>query len=138
MKPQVILPSSGTAAERKEYDDRVMVDVSKSSWQTTSTWYQWIQYIARIIHEEIGGKHVIFVDSYRVHFAHPTLIRDLKEIYDVLLYPLIKNATQYIQPMDQRVIPTLKRHIRSSDTKFYYIYILYTKYINKIQLNMCI
>lgn len=91
----------------------MLVDVSKSSWQTTSTWYQWIQFIANILHENIGGRHIIFVDSYRVHFAHPTLVEDLKKHFDVILYPLVKNATQFIQPMDQRVIPNLKRTIRS-------------------------
>lgn len=90
-----------------------MVDVSKSSWQTTSTWYQWIRYIARTISDNIPGKHLILVDSFRVHFAHPTLVKELKEQFNVYLYPLVKNATQYIQPMDQYVIPSLKRKIRS-------------------------
>ena len=112
LKPQIILPHIGRREEQKQYDSRVAVYDSKSSWQTTNTWYQWIKYIAALIHEHIKEPSMILVDSFAAHFAHPTLHEELKE-YEVYLHPLVKNATQFIQPMDQNIIPKLKSHIRS-------------------------
>ena len=56
---------------------------------------------------------IILVDSYKVHFAHPTLLQELKDLYKITLWPLVKNATQFIQPMDQNIIPRLKSDMRS-------------------------
>ena len=113
MKPQVIFSTVGSEGERAGYDKRVSVYTSKSGWQTTATWYQWIRGIAKVISENIPGQHIILVDSYRVHFNHPTLLEELKRDYRCHLRPLVKNATQFIQPMDQMIIPRLKRHMRS-------------------------
>ena len=66
-----------------------------------------------MIAEGIEGAHVILVDSYRVHFAHPTLVDELAQDLNVHLYPIVTNATQFCQPMDQYVIPKWKSRIRS-------------------------
>ena len=113
IKPQIIFPVRGREAEIKRYDDRCIHYASKSSWQTTDTWYQWIKTIASIIAEGHEGPHVILVDSYRVHFAHPTLCDELANDLNVHLYPLILNATQFCQPMDQYVISLWKSKIKS-------------------------
>ena len=103
----------GNAMERTSYDPRVAVDSSQSSWQTTKTWYQWIKGIASTISRHIPGHHIILVDSFRVHFAHETLVKELKTNFRVHLVALVKNATQFIQPMDQLVIPRMKRFMKS-------------------------
>lgn len=112
LKPQVITGTVPSVMEEQEYDPRVSVYTTKSSWQTTESWYQWIRGIAKVISEQIHGQHIILVDSYRVHFAHPVLIEELKRDFRCHLRPLVKNATQFIQPMDQLIIPRLKRSIR--------------------------
>ena len=105
----------GKQEEIEQYDDRCVhyQNASGSSWQTTDTWYQWIRLIASILAEGIPGAHVILVDSYRVHFAHPTLCNDLATELNVHLYPLIRNSTQFCQPMDQFVISRWKSNIKS-------------------------
>ena len=113
LKPQVIFPRTGTEKETKQYDDRCVYYTTTSSWQTTDTWYQWIKFIAGVIAEGLEGPHVILIDSYRVHFAHPTLVQQLSDELDVHLYPLVTNATQFCQPMDQYIIPQWKHKIKS-------------------------
>ena len=113
IKPQVIYPVQGTPEEIKLYDSRCNHYVTRSSWQTTDSWYQWIRFVAGIITEGIEGPHVILVDSYKVHFAHPTLTQELAQDLNVHLYPIVTNATQFCQPMDQYIIPKWKSRIRS-------------------------
>ena len=108
IKPQIIFPTTGKEKEVKKYDGRCIHYASGTAWQTTGTWYQMIKSIAAIIAEGIEGPHVILIDSYRVHFAHPTLCDELANNLDVHLYPVVINATQFCQPMDQFVIPSWK------------------------------
>jgi len=69
--------------------------------------------IAKAISENVEGAAIILLDSFTAHFSHPTVVQELQEQFQVYLYPLVKNATQFCQPCDQFVIPDIKNRIRS-------------------------
>ena len=102
----------GTAAEKEAYDTGIYPQVTSNSWQNGDSWWEWIQFIA-IELSVIPGDVVIIVDSYAPHFADDEARQSLASDYGVHLYPLVTNATQFMQPMDSYVIPSWKRHIRS-------------------------
>ena len=116
MRPQIIFKSesSGLAqtVESKHYDNRTYPQSSKSGWQVTDTWWPWMFYIAELLHQYIPGKHVIVIDSYAVHFSEHECVQKLVDKYEVHLYPMVPNATQYMQPMDQYVIPAWKGRVK--------------------------
>lgn len=113
LKPQVIFDLLGNDTEKKAYDTGVYVQETARSWQNTDSWWEWIKFIA-IELSVIPGDVVIIVDSYAPHFADEEARQELATDYGVHLYPLVTNATQFMQPMDAYVIPAWKRHIRSS------------------------
>ena len=69
-------------------------------------------YIAKILHQYISGNHVIVIDSYAVHFSEHEKVQELIDNYNVHLYPMIPNATQFMQPLDQYVIPAWKQRVK--------------------------
>ena len=104
--------------EKSKYDTNVFTDHTNSGWQTGDSWWNWMLYLASQL-SVIPGDIVFLVDSFSVHFADEALCQKLAEEHNIHLYPLVTNATQFMQPMDSYVIPAWKRHIKGNDDTYF-------------------
>ena len=95
---------------------------NKTAWMTSEVFYPYIIFVAEKLWNQTHQPHILLLDSFSPHFNNSTLIKTLETQYHLHLFPLIKDSTQFQQPMDQHLIPHFKQRMRGI---LLYLYLYY-------------